>query len=227
MEPLSQQIFNRVKPLWESYLVHPFVDGIGKGTLDEEKFKHYMKQDYIYLIEYSRLFAIGASKANGLRTMTLFAELLHGTMKFEIDLHRDYASKFGISHEELENTEPSATMTSYTSYMLSQASIGGVENTIAAVLACAWSYNFIGKHLATWEGATEHPLYGQWVKTYSSPEFTALADTCIQLIDEIGEKRSPEERKALEEIVVKTSYYEYMFWDMANELSMWPVNTVV
>ena len=89
MEPLSQQIFNRVKPLWESYLVHPFVDGIGKGTLDEEKFKHYMKQDYIYLIEYSRLFAIGASKANDLRTMTLFAELLHGTMKFEMDLHRD------------------------------------------------------------------------------------------------------------------------------------------
>src|SRR5690606_17277878 len=123
----SERLFQTVEPLWRSYLEHPFVKGIGDGTLPKEKFIHYMKQDYVYLIEYCRVFAIGSAKANDLKTMTMFANLLHGTLNFEMDLHRQYARKFGISDEELEATKPSATMTSYTSYMISQAQLGGVE----------------------------------------------------------------------------------------------------
>ncbi|WP_368652936.1 thiaminase II [Ornithinibacillus sp. 4-3] len=222
----SERLFNAVEPVWNSYLEHPFVKGIGEGTLDKEKFVHYMKQDYVYLIEYSRVFAIGSTKANDLKTMTIFANLLHGTMNFEMDLHRQYAEKFGITKEELEATEPSATMTSYTSYMLSQAQLGGVENTIAAVLACAWSYNWIGKNLATWPGATTHELYGDWVKTYASDEFTSLAEDCIDLINEHAKDKPEHELKKLEGIFVKTSYFEYMFWDMAENLSMWPVKVL-
>ncbi|TMN21298.1 thiaminase II [Lentibacillus cibarius] len=226
-QKFSNRIFNRVKPLWHTYLEHPFVKGIGEGTLDVEKFKHYMKQDYIYLVEYSRIFAIGAAKAHNLKTMTTFANLLHGTMNVEMDLHREYASTFGISNDELEATEPSATVTAYTSYMLNKAQSGGVENAIAAVLACAWSYNFIGKELATWPNATEHELYGNWVQMYSSEEFSKLANDCIELINEIAEGKPEHELKELEEIVVKTSYFEYMFWDMAENKSTWPVKSTV
>ncbi len=218
----SERLFQKVEPLWQSYLEHPFVKGIGEGTLPKEKFIHYMKQDYVYLIEYCRVFAIGSAKANDLKTMTMFANLLHGTLNFEMDLHRQYARKFGIADEELEATKPSATMTSYTSYMISQAQLGGVEHAVAAVLACAWSYNWIGKQLATWPGALEHELYGDWVKTYSSDEFTKLANDCIELINEIAKGKSEEELKRLEDIVVKTSQYEYMFWDMAYNVEMWP-----
>src|SRR5690625_3091302 len=79
----SSRVFQQVEPIWESYLDHSFVKGIGEGTVDEAKFIHYMKQDYVYLIEYSRVFAIGAAKATDLEMMTLFANLLHGTMNFE------------------------------------------------------------------------------------------------------------------------------------------------
>lgn len=219
----SDRLFKKVEPVWNSYLEHPFVKGIGEGSLDKEKFIHYMKQDYVYLIEYARIFAIGSAKANDLKTMTIFANLLHGTMNFEMDLHRTYAARFGISNEDLENTEPSATMTAYTSYMLSQAQLGGVENTIAAVLACAWSYNWIGKKLAEWPGALEQELYGDWVKTYSSDEFTTIAEDCIGLINDIAKGKTEDELKKLEEIFVKTSYFEYMFWDMAENISRWPV----
>lgn len=219
----SERLFKKVEPVWKSYLEHPFVKGIGTGTLEKEKFIHYMKQDYVYLVEYSRVFAIGAAKAHDLKTMTIFANLLHGTMNFEMDLHREYARKFGITNEELEATEPSATMTSYTNYMISQAQLGGVENAIAAVLACAWSYNWIGKQLATWPGATEHELYGDWVKMYSSEGFTKIATDCIDLINDIAKDKPEHELKKLEEIFITTSYYEYMFWDMAENLSMWPV----
>lgn len=219
----SQRLREKVTPVWDAYLAHPFVKGIGKGTLDKEKFIHYLKQDYVYLIEYSRLFAIGSAKAHDLKTMTMFADLLHGTLNFEMDLHRAYAQKFKVTNEELEATKPSATMTAYTSYMLSQAQLGGVENTVAAVLACAWSYNFIGKELATWPGALEHEFYGNWVKTYSSPEFSQIASTCIKLIDELSQNLPENRLQELETIFIKTSYFEYMFWEMAEEESMWPL----
>src|SRR5690625_528800 len=141
-----------------------------------------------------------------------------------MDLHREYASRFNISNEELETTEAASTTTAYTSYMLNVSQRGGIENVVASVLACAWSYNFIGKTLATWPDALEHKMYGHWVKMYSSDEFTEIAEDCKRLINEIAAGKPERELAAIEEIVVKTSYFEYMFWDMAENKEEWPIN---
>lgn len=225
-EQFTDRLWKKVQPIWEAYLEHRFVKGIGDGTLDQEKFKHYMKQDYVYLVEYSRVFAIGSAKAPDLKTMTMFANLLHGTLNMEMELHREYAAKFGITNEELEKTEPSATATAYTSYMLNVSQLGGVENATAAVLACAWSYNYIGKELAEWPGALNHEFYGNWVQMYASEEFTQLAENCKKLINDLAAGKSERELKSLEEIVLKTSKFEYMFWDMVENQSMWPTDEI-
>src|SRR5699024_11460029 len=102
------RLVKKIELVWNSYLEHPFIKGIGEGTLDKGKFIHYMQQDNVSLIEYSRVFAIGSAKANVIETMTIFANRLHGTMNFEMDLQREYAETFGISKEQLEATAPSA-----------------------------------------------------------------------------------------------------------------------
>ena len=225
-EQFTDRLWKSVQPIWEAYLEHPFVKGIGDGTLDKEKFKHYMKQDYVYLIEYSRIFAIGSAKSPDLKTMTMFANLLHGTLNMEMELHREYAAMFGITNKELEETEPSATMTAYTSYMLNVSQLGGVENSIAAVLSCAWSYNYIGKKLALLPEALDHEFYGNWVQMYASEEFTQLAENCKKLINDFTKGKSDRELQSLQDIVVKTSKFEYMFWDMAENISMWPTDKI-
>ncbi|KGX87377.1 thiaminase II [Pontibacillus litoralis] len=217
----TEQLFEKVKPIWKSYLEHPFVKGIGDGTLDVDKFQFYMQQDYIYLIEYCRVFALGSAKASTLDTMSLFSELLHATLNGEMELHRQYAERLGISREELEHTKPSATMLAYTSYMLNKAYQGSEADVVACVLACAWSYNYIGLHLNEIEGAADHEFYGDWIRTYSSPEFTALAEKCKALINELAEGKSSQERQQLEDIVLYTSKFEYMFWEMAYTKKMW------
>ncbi|WP_323703842.1 thiaminase II [Mammaliicoccus sp. Dog046] len=217
----TEQLFQRVEPIWESYLGHPFIKGLSDGTLDEEKFKHWLKQDYVYLIEYARLFSIGAAKSTDLNMMMTFADLANGTLHTEMDLHRGYAKQFYISEEELEQTEPAQTTVAYTSYMLNKAQQGGIENVIAAVLTCTWSYNYIGLKLAEAERHTHHALYDEWIQMYASEEFTEFKDMCIELMDSVTEGKSEEELKRLEDIVVKTSYYEYMFWDMAENIETW------
>ena len=39
---------------WDAYCYHEFVRGIGAGTLPEECFRHYLEQDYLFLIHFSR-----------------------------------------------------------------------------------------------------------------------------------------------------------------------------
>ncbi len=224
----SDRLFNTVQPVWNACLDHPFVQGIANGTLAQDKFRHYLKQDYVYLIEYCRIFAVGAAKSPDLDTMGLFSSLLQGTLQIEMDLHRAYAAEFGISPAELEQTRPSAALTGYTSYMLNVAQAGGVENAAAAVLACAWSYNYIGQQLAEKHPESlQHPFYGKWVQMYSSPEFTTLAERCIALVNRLTAGKPERELQALEDIVVKTSYFEHLFWDMADKLEMWPVPVLV
>ncbi|MCS4486093.1 thiaminase II [Staphylococcus americanisciuri] len=219
----SERLFRRVEPIWQSYLEHPFVQGIGDGTLDKDKFKHWMKQDYLYLIDYTRLFALGVVKAHDLETMGLFGTLVHETLQTEMQLHRDYAAQFGISEQELTMTEPASTTTSYTSYMLDHAQRGGIEYVVAAVLTCTWSYNFIGRALNEIEGAAAHLFYGEWVRMYSSDEFSALTNQLIEMMNTVTAGKNEVELQALEDIVVRTSYYEYMFWDMAEHKEMWSI----
>ncbi|WP_277674449.1 thiaminase II [Piscibacillus halophilus] len=223
----TDRLWKRVDTIWNSYLDHPFVKGLGEGWLEKNKFKHWLKQDYVYLIEYSRLLALGSVKAKDLETMTTFAKLLYNTLEVEMDLHREYASQFGITPKELEETEPGATMTAYTSYMLNVSHRGGVEHVMASLLTCAWSYNFIGKELANWPGSVDHEFYGHWVQMYSSEEFTKLTEECKDLMNQLAEGKPERELVELEEIVVKTSLYEYMFWDMAEKEEEWPVNLAV
>ncbi|RBN40439.1 thiaminase II, partial [Priestia megaterium] len=105
----SERLYEKLQPIWRQNHNHPFVQGMGDGTLEKEKFRFYMIQDYLYLIDYAKLFAIGAMKATNVQTMGKFAALLDSTLNEEMSLHREYAKKFEISEKELEKAQPSPT----------------------------------------------------------------------------------------------------------------------
>jgi len=220
----TQRLFNNVSGIWEKTHQHPFVVGMGNGDLPVESFIRYMKQDYVFLIDYSRLFAIGAVKARDIATMSAFAKLLHETLHGEMDLHRQYAERFGITQQQLEETKPTPINLAYTRYMLSVAQNGSLEELVSALLPCMWSYWEISKVLANdYPGARDHLLYGEWVKMYSSPEFGSLATWLIDLLDTLADGKPERELAILEEHFLTTSRFEYMFWDMVYQGGEWPV----
>lgn len=220
----SQRLVEKVLPIWHKNHTHPFVQGIGDGSLAKEKFRFYMVQDYLYLIDYAKVFALGAVKATDLATMGKFAELLNSTINEEMELHRQYAKRFGITIAELESAKPSPTTLAYTHYMLHVSQNGTLAELVSALLPCMWSYWEIGKALNENEGANEHEFYGEWISMYASDEFGRLATWCIELIDEITEGKPETELVKLEEIFLNTTRFEYMFWEMANNEEMWPLD---
>jgi thiaminase/transcriptional activator TenA len=220
----SSRLNERVKEIWESTHQHPFVVGMGEGNLPVDSFVRYMKQDYVFLIDYAKLFALGSIKARDVETMAAFAKLLHETLHGEMDLHRQYAQRFGITLQQLEETRPTPMNLAYTRYMLNVAHSGSLEELVCALLPCMWSYWEIGKMLAEkYPGSVEHLLYGDWIQMYSSSEFGSLAQWLIGLLDQLTAGKPERELKVLEEHFLTTSRFEYLFWDMVYHGNDWPI----
>ena len=212
---ISEKLYFAVKDIWESYNVHPFVCGVGNGTLDKEKFKFYLIQDYLYLLDYSKVFALGMVKAKDEDVMRLFSKLAYGTLDHEMSTHKAYMERFGVTQSDIKLAEVSLPNHSYTKYMLAVGQNEGVAEIAVAVLACAWSYKCIGDHLEKIEGSKDHEFYGEWVSAYTSDEYRESNTTIIELVDRLTKDYTDEQIKNLEEIIINCSRYEYMFWDMA------------
>jgi thiaminase/transcriptional activator TenA len=218
----TDELRQHAAPIWEADLKHPFVRGIADGSLPTEKFKFYLIQDYLFLLDYSRVFAHGVVKAPDEATMALFSQLLNETLNTEMDLHRGYCEKFGISAAEMETAPMAPTTHAYTRHILHVAQIGTLADVIAGVLPCQWGYAEIGTTLAE-QGGSPEPLYQEWIDMYASPEFLALGERLRNLLNEITSESSPTEKERLQKHFLFSSRYEYLFWEMAWTEQAWQI----
>ena len=219
----TEQLAQQAKTVRERVFQHPFVTGIGDGTLPLAAFRYYMCQDYIFLIEYCRVLALAVAKADDLETMGRFAALLHATLHTEMALHRDFAAQFGISTAELEVTQAAPGTRSYTQHLLTTAYAGALTDIVTVLLPCMWDYSDIGQRLAAQGLPTAQPLYSAWIQTYAASEFGDLATWLRTLLDRLASDAAALERARLTRLFLDSCRYEYLFWDMAYRQDTWPV----
>ena len=222
----TEELVEVGEPVWDAILAHPMVRELGEGTLEEEPFRYWVRQDYVYLIEYARVFALGAANAPDLERMGTFAELLDATINTEMDLHRAYAADFGISEAELEATDPSPTTRAYTDFLVRVAATGTFGDLVAALLPCMWGFNETGKRLES-RGKPDHERYAAWIETYAGEAFTELTDWCKGLMDDVAADAAGNERDRFEELFLTSARYEDLFWDAAWNEEEWPVGESV
>ena len=215
---VSARLRQAADPVWEQCLHHPFVTGIGDGTLDVEKFRHFMLQDYLYLFDYARVFALGVVKARDPELMRTFSQNVDAILNGEMNIHRAYMQRLGITEEQVFAVKPALDNLSYTNYMLSVAHTGGPLEIVASILACSWSYAEIGQALAQIPGAAAHPFYGEWIQGYASEDYAAGNQALIDLMDTLAEGADEARLAHLTDIFVNCSRYELGFWDMAWEM---------
>ena len=120
----SEKLKRAGEGIWERIYAHPFVRGIGDGSLPVGAFRFYMCQDYVFLVEYARVLALATSKGDDLATMGKFAGLLDATLNREMDLHRAYAGRFGITDADLQAAVLAPTARAYTRHLLEVARAG-------------------------------------------------------------------------------------------------------
>jgi thiaminase/transcriptional activator TenA len=211
---LSAQLRRAADPIWQAQRAHPFLRGVADGTLSPERFSFYVRQDYLFLIEYARVLVLGAARAPDLATMTRFVELATEILGTEMDLHRVFAAEFGITAAELDAESLSPTTQGYADFLVRTAAQGDFAELAAALLPCMWGYAELGQVLAA-EGRSPDDRYARWVDMYASPEFGGLADWCRALVDRLGAMLPNEGRARLERAFITSSRYELAFWEMA------------
>ena len=215
---VSDRLREAAAPIWDACLRHPFVTGIGDGSLPVEKFQYYLLQDYLYLFDYARVFALGVVKARDMALMQTFTANLDAILGGEMEIHRAYMKELGITQAQVCAVRPALDNLSYTNYMLSVAHTGTTAEIVAAILACSWSYAEIGQALARVPGALGHPFYGEWIASYAGEEYAAVNAGLIDLMNRLARDAGPEQLQRLEDIFCNCSRYELGFWDMAWEM---------
>jgi thiaminase (transcriptional activator TenA) len=209
----TDELYAAARPIWDQQLQHPFVRGIATGTLEEDRFKRWVRQDYRYLAEFARVFAWAAAKADRLEAMTWFASSLDLTLNTEMALHREYASRFGITAEELEREPMWPTTQAYTDFLVRTAAAGDLAELVAALLPCSWGYVHLGEQLAR-EPRPVDQRYADWIDQYSSPEFAQAAQWLRGELNRLAEGATAEKRQRLTALFLTSSRYEWQFWEM-------------
>lgn len=215
----TDKLLIAAKEIWDSYNAHPFVMGIQDGTLDREKFRYYIIQDFLYLEEYAKVFAIGVAKAKSIETANLFSKYI-AVMNGELDVHKGYIGKFEVTQDEINSTKRSLDNLSYTSYMLRIAYEEGEAEILTAILSCAYSYEVIAKNIIDNNPNSVNDLfYGDWIKSYSSDEYSAGNIILFDTLNRLTENYTDSQIEHLKDIFVACSRYELAFWEMSWKLS--------
>lgn len=216
----AQRLLDATKEIWNSYYEHPFVKGIEDGTLDKEKFRYYIIQDYLYLIDYTKAFAIGIAKAKSVEMAQLFSGYIALLTGSEMNIHHGYMGKFGVSHEEIDRTATVLDNLSYTSYMIRVVYEEGEAEILAAILSCAYSYELIAKKMIEKNpNCVNHEFYGEWITGYASADYAKENIVLLETLNKLTENYTEEQIKHLTDIFVACSRYEYLFWDFSWKMS--------
>ena len=209
-----------VEELWRAQHQHPFVLAIGAGELDPERFRYWVKQDYLFLVAYCRLLALAAARSPEQASLRRLAELLNSTAVTEMSLHRQLAARLGLDEGELEGEEMSPTTQAYTDFLLRTAALGSFGELCSALLPCMWGFSELALRLA--QGARPaDPNLAAWIDSYSDPQFTSLASWCRELVDRLAEDAGETTRAAMAAAFQLSSRYELAFWDAAWDLQEW------
>jgi len=217
----SRGLKAKASKVWEEGYNHPFVQELGLGTLDKEKFKFYLLQDYQYLLQYAKVFAIAAIKSDTEELMTNFSTIQYNILAQEMNLHREYMASFGVTLEEMLSVKPSLYNKTYTANIIAVGQTGGLAEILAAVFPCAWTYTDYGKRLKKqYADRLEGNFYKTWIEKYASDEFSDSFEWFYDTLDNLVANMTDSQREKITEIFISSVEFEYLFWDMAYKQQM-------
>lgn len=204
-------------PHWSDYTQHRFVRALGDGSLPRAAFLHYLVQDYLFLIQFSRAWELAVTKADTVQEMRHCAATVHALMHDELPLHIGICAAAGLSEDTLFRAEERAENLAYTRYVLDAGHAGDFLDLLAALAPCVLGYGEIGAYLLAQGGGGP---YADWIATYGGADYQALCHAVGSLIDSattarLGDSPTTTPRwPGLCKRFTTATRLEVRFWDM-------------
>jgi len=217
----SDRLLAEAEPVWAAQCDHPFVTELADGSLDPAAFRHWIEQDYRYLLDYADVFSLAAAKASQEDRTTRLAETAHRVLADELDLHREFAADYGLTPADLEAVEKAPTCQAYTDHLVRTAREAGLPTIAAAVYPCGQGYLDVADHMAEL-GDGDH-RYAPFVEKYTSDAFRETVGWMRDMVDDLADA-NPGAREDMRAAFHRSARLEHDFWEMAYSLEDWSVS---
>ena len=201
---------------WDAYTAHAFVRGLADGSLPGACFRHYLIQDYLFLVHFARAYGLAAFKADTLEDIRAAAAGLSAMVDQEMRLHVAYCAEWGLGEAEMAAAPEADATIAYTRYVLERGLAGDLLDLQVALAPCIVGYAEIGRVLAD-DPATviDGNPYQAWIEMYASADYQAVADAHVAHMDRLMHRRGgPGRLEALSTTFHQATRLEAAFWEM-------------
>ena len=180
---------------WEGYVSHDFVRALGAGTLPERAFRHFLIQDYLFLIHFARAHALACVKSATLADIRANAAAVTAIVDVEMPLHISYCAKWGLSEAQMETAPEAMETMAYTRFVLERGLAGDLLDLQAALAPCLMGYGEAAERLIR-DPATrlDGNPYAEWIAAYTSDGYRAAVRAAIDALDRLGATHGAEAR---------------------------------
>lgn len=201
---------------WEAYCGHEFVRRIGDASLPERCFRHYLEQDYVFLIHFARAWALAVYKSETLADLRAAATVVHDILNREMQLHVRYCAQWGLSEKAMENVPEATANMAYTRFVLERGLSGDALDLHVALAPCVIGYaDIAGRLTADPTAVREGNPYWEWIESYASEDYQQVAREAVQHLDELAAARmGPGRFESLAKTFRQATLLEVGFWDM-------------
>lgn len=213
---MKKKIISEISDIQSAIMKHPFIVGLGNGTLPEKNFIYYVIQDTLYLREYSRILMLVGERMSSADHRNFFTRQSKIVREVEMgEMHFRFLSGKGI---DPEGQEMSFTTSAYSDHMYKHAAYGTELQAILSVLPCYLIYLDVADNIKASQGIPEE--YATWVKEYSSDRYRKSVERISGIVNEFININgfSESDRKILR----KSAIFEYLFWETAMKMEKPP-----
>lgn len=202
---------------WHDYTHHAFVEGLRDGSLPRAAFLHYLIQDYVFLVHFSRAWSLAVVKSETLEEMKICAGTVDALVNHEMSLHVKTCATKGIDEATLFAATEAVENLAYTRYVMDAGLQGDFLDLMATLAPCVMGYGEIGLRLMV-SKADDTP-YAEWITAYASPEYQTVCTNVGAMIDDavarrIGNLSHSPRAAALQGRFSMATSLEVGFWQM-------------
>ncbi|GAB5468209.1 MAG: thiaminase II [Rhodospirillales bacterium] len=221
MTSFTETAWQAATSVREAMIAMPFNAELCAGTLSKARFKGYLLQDSLYLMDYARTLAVLAARAPDSALILEYSKAAETCIVVERALHEGFLTQYGLTKAEIAAAEPSPATLTYTKYLLATAHGDAFEVAVAAVLPCFWVYREVGLAIAA-KAAGGNP-YQAWIDTYAGEAFGAAVERQIAIADRLAADAPSRTVAAMHKAFARCTRLEWMFWDSAYRMEGWPI----
>ena len=177
-------------------------------------FRHYLVQDYLFLIHFARAYALAAYKGETLDDIGNAMRACSAIVDTEMGLHVKFCAGWGIGEVEMAATEEAPATMAYTRYVLERGLAGDLLDLHIALAPCVLGYAEIGLTLAH-DAATrrEDNPYADWIAMYAGAEYQDVAREAAAFIEILAQRRGAGARlPSLRKTFNDATRLEIAFW---------------